>query len=110
VNPRYRNLTEAESFKALRRLPKPEPLRKSLTGEKVRTCVVGEGGGLSYNYAAKQVDEEVLNLLQRLADEQEAVAKYRELLDGGIMNTGEKRMVLHHLVRGQLGKDVISQG
>ncbi len=110
MNPKYRNLTESESFKALKNLPKPEPLRKSLTGERVRAYVVAEGGGISYNYAAKQVDEEVLNLLQRLADEQEAVAKYRELLDGEIMNTGEKRMVLHHLVRGQLGKDVISQG
>jgi len=32
------------------------------------------------------------------------------LVDGAMMNTGEKRMVLHHLARGQLGSSVIYQG
>jgi glucose-6-phosphate isomerase len=39
----------------------------------------------------------------------EAVAKYRSLLSGEVMNPGEGRMVLHHLARGEvLGKVVFS--
>jgi glucose-6-phosphate isomerase (EC 5.3.1.9) len=48
--------------------------------------------------------------LQALADEQELVEKYRLLVEGEIMNTGEKRMVLHHMARGRLGKAVRWEG
>ena len=33
-------------------------------------------------------------------------SKFQELYNGEIINTGEHRRVLHHLVRGQLGEDV----
>jgi glucose-6-phosphate isomerase len=68
---------------------------------------VALGGGLTYNYAAKAVDAAVLALLQELASEAELIAKYKALLDGEVINTGEKRRVLHHLLRGQLGKSVV---
>ena len=68
------------------------------------------GGALTYNYAAKQVNEQILKTLAELAEEQQLVEKYQELLDGEVINTGEKRMVLHQLTRGQLGKDVIADG
>jgi glucose-6-phosphate isomerase len=67
-------------------------------------------GGLCYSWAAKGVEKAELELLQALSDEQDLTGKYRALLDGEIMNTGEKRRVLHHLLRGQLGKAVIHEG
>ena len=52
------------------------------------------------------VSEEHINLLQALVDEQELIAKYKALLSGEIINTGEKRLVLHQLTRGRvLGDD-----
>ena len=68
------------------------------------------GGALTYNYAAKQVNEQILKTLAELAEEQQLIEKYQELLDGAVINTGEKRMVLHQLTRGQLGKDVMADG
>ena len=59
---------------------------------------------------AKQVDDEVLDVLAELADEHQLVDKFEELYNGAIINTGEQRLVLHHLARRQLGKDVIVDG
>jgi glucose-6-phosphate isomerase len=81
-----------------------------LDAARVRDCVVPMAGGLSYSWAAKSVDKEVLALLQAAADEQELIGKYQALLDGELVNTGENRRVLHHLLRGRLGKAVVSGG
>jgi glucose-6-phosphate isomerase len=81
-----------------------------LTTERVKNSVVPMAGGLSYSWAAKRVDRAVLDALGDLAGEQELIAKYKALLDGEIINTGEKRRVLHHLLRGQLGGAVIHDG
>ena len=110
MKPNYRNLTETKAFQALKKLSQPAHLRDLLTEERVAAYSVPEGGGITYNFAAKRVNEDILKLFQDLADEQEAIAKYKAILDGEIMNTGEARMVLHHLVRGQLGRDVTAEG
>jgi glucose-6-phosphate isomerase len=77
---------------------------KVLTGDRVKRCSVPLGEGLAFNWAAKAVDDAVLDGLQALADEQELVGKYRALLEGEIMNTGEGRKVLHQLLRSPDGK------
>ncbi|MDR2702341.1 MAG: glucose-6-phosphate isomerase [Spirochaetaceae bacterium] len=82
----------------------------ALTADRVKACTVPMAAGLSYNWAAKAADEPALAALQSLADEQELILKYQALLDGEVMNTGEKRRVLHHLLRGQSGKPVIHEG
>ena len=66
--------------------------------------------GLDYNFAAKNVDDNILEKLAALAEEQQLVDKYESLLNGDIINTGEKRHVLHQLTRGQLKGDVIADG
>ncbi|MBQ8987364.1 MAG: glucose-6-phosphate isomerase [Lachnospiraceae bacterium] len=66
--------------------------------------------GLKYNFAAKAVDDESLAVFAELAKEHQLIEKYQDLLDGDIINTGEKRLVLHQLCRGQLGKDVLADG
>ena len=66
--------------------------------------------GLTYNYAAKAVDEKVLAALAKLAEEAQLIEKYESLYNGAVINTGEKRLVLHQLTRGQLGNDVVADG
>ncbi len=78
--------------------------------DRVRNYSVPMAAGMAYNYAAKEVDENILSLLQELSDEAELVEKYEELYNGAVINTGEKRLVLHQLTRGQLGNDVIADG
>ncbi|MCX7787786.1 MAG: glucose-6-phosphate isomerase [Spirochaetes bacterium] len=110
MNVSYKNLTATRAFATLKQLEPTPHLSTLLTPERIRSCSIPMGGGLTYNYAAKRFDSRVLDALQKLADEQQVIEKYRSLLNGEIMNTGEKRMVLHHLLRGQLGKDIYYQG
>ena len=45
--------------------------------------------GLAYNYAAKEVDETVLDALSKLADEAELIEKFQELYNGAVINTAK---------------------
>ncbi|MDR2588756.1 MAG: glucose-6-phosphate isomerase [Spirochaetales bacterium] len=103
----YKNLDTLAAFARLKGLGRTDEL---LTEERIRSAQIPAGSGLSYNYAAKLWTGETLGVLQELADEAELIPKYRALLDGEVMNTGEARMVLHQLARGQLGRDVIHGG
>ncbi|MDR0487643.1 MAG: glucose-6-phosphate isomerase [Treponema sp.] len=84
--------------------------RGKLDAGRVGECLAPMAAGLTYSWAAKAVDEKTVKLLQELAVEQELIGKYRALLDGEVFNTGEKRKVLHHLLRGEQGKPVIENG
>ena len=84
-------------------------LKKLLTPERIAACSIPAGAGLKYNYAAKKVTDRVLTALQQLADEQQLISQFQDLYNGGIANPGENRRVLHHLLRGQLGSDVLSK-
>ena len=76
----------------------------SLNSERVGQCNTPLAEGLVLNWAARAVDGKILDALRALADEQELVAKYRALLEGEIMNTGEGRKVLHQLLRSPDGR------
>ncbi len=76
---------------------------EKLDAGRVASFQIPMAGGLAYNYAAKAVDAEILDALSALAREQQVIAKYKALLDGQVMNTGEKRLVLHHLARAFAG-------
>jgi glucose-6-phosphate isomerase len=106
----WNNLDTLTAFKKLRALKGAEISAEKLTAARVKTYSVPVAAGLVYNYAAKQVDGALLSVLQELSDEAELGAKFEELYNGGVINTGEKRMVLHHLARGQLGKPVVNGG
>jgi len=84
--------------------------RDKLDAKRVGECIVPMAAGLKYSWAAKPVNKKCIELLQALADEQELIAKYKALLNGEVMNTGENRKVLHHLSRGQQGQPVIENG
>jgi glucose-6-phosphate isomerase len=108
----YTNLDKTAAYKRLAELASGSAfdLAARLDGERVQKARVPMAGGLTYSWAAKAVGGAELAALQALADEQELIAKYQALLDGETMNSGEKRKVLHHLLRGQMGKAVIHEG
>jgi glucose-6-phosphate isomerase len=111
MNIAYTNLDETKAFAGLKQLgPEAEKLSAFLTAENVARCETPAGGGLTLNYAARGAGEELLSLLRQLAGEQQLIEKYRALAGGEIMNTGEGRMVLHHLCRGELAGPVRRDG
>ncbi|AEE17239.1 glucose-6-phosphate isomerase [Treponema brennaborense] len=110
----WENLDKLESFKKLQSLRNLVSVQQELAGtggaERVAKYAVPMSAGLTYNYAAKQINTQLLTVLQALSDEAQLVQKFEALYNGDVINTGEKRKVLHHLVRGQLGKDVEYDG
>lgn len=78
--------------------------------ERVKTYSVPMAEGMVYNYAAKAVDGKVLETLKKLAKEAQLTEKFAALYNGEVINTGEKRLVLHQLTRGQLGDAVVADG
>ena len=79
-------------------------------GMRAANYSVPMAAGMAYNFAAKQVDDAILDKLAELAKEAELVEKYEELYNGAVVNTGEKRLVLHQMTRGQLGNPVTADG
>lgn len=107
----WNNLDTLKSFEVLSQ-NKQVDLANVMSGEngaeRVQKYTVPMAAGLSYNFAAKAVDDDILQALSSLAEEAELVEKYKELYNGAVINTGEKRLVLHQLTRGQLGDTVIA--
>ena len=109
----WNNLDTAHSFKELSEVARVN-LAEAMTGEKgaerVKKYNSPMACGLTFNYAAKQVDDSVLEALAKLAKETELIEKFAALYNGEVVNTGEKRLVLHHMTRGQLGDAVTADG
>jgi glucose-6-phosphate isomerase len=68
------------------------------------------GEEMWFNYAATPVTSDILEGLKQLAREARVLEQYQAVLDGAVMNESEKRMVLHHLTRGECGSQVIHAG
>ena len=110
----WKNLDTLSSFQELLKDKKEVKLAEVMAGEsgaeRVAKYAIPMAAGLTYHYAAKKVDDELLEKLAALAEEAQLAAKYEELYNGAIINTGENRLVLHQLTRGQLGKPVFADG
>ncbi len=110
----WKNLDTLGSYKKLTALDKRVNLPEAMAGEngaaRVAKYSVPMACGLSYHYAAKAVDDELLGILSELAAEAQLTEKYAALYNGEVINTGEKRLVLHQLTRGQLGEPVVADG
>lgn len=110
----WKDFDTLKSYMNLKENTKAVSLAEVMAGEngaeRVKNYSVPMGAGLTYHYAAKQVDEDVLTKLEALADEAQLTQKYEALYNGEVINTGEKRLVLHQLTRGQLGDAVIADG
>ena len=109
----WNNLDKLASFEELKKVERVN-LAEVMSGEngaeRVKSYSVPMAEGLAYNYAAKQVDDQVIDALEKLAAEAELSDKFAELYNGAVINTGENRLVLHHLTRGQLGDTVTADG
>ena len=109
----WNNLDTLASYKELQEAVKVQ-LAEAMSGEngaeRVKKYSVPMAEGLVYNYGAKQVDDNILDILAKLAEEAQLTEKYEALYNGEMINTGEKRLVLHQLTRGQLGDAVVADG
>ena len=109
----WKNLDTLDSFKELSQTAKVDvaDVMKGESGaERVKKYSVPMTAGLTYHYAAKAVDDQVLEALKKLAKEAQLTEKFQALYNGEVINTGEKRLVLHHMTRGQLGNKVEADG
>ena len=110
----WKNLNKLAAYDKLATLKNsvnlPEAMSGENGGERVAKYSVPMAGGLTYNFAAKAVDDKVLEALGELAAEAQLTEKFAALYNGEIINTGEKRLVLHQLTRGQLGENVVVDG
>ena len=109
----WKNLDALKGFEKLSALGLVD-LPRAMAGEagaaRVAKYSVPMAAGLTYNYAAKAVDDGILAALAELAGEAQLAEKYEALLGGEIINTGEKRRVLHQLTRGQQAGAVTVDG
>lgn len=109
----WKNLDTVSAYQELLKVA-PVNLTEAMAGEggaeRVKKYSVPMAAGLAFNYAAKQVDDKALETFARLAEEMQLAEKFEALYNGEVINTGEKRMVLHHLTRGQLGEAVVADG
>ena len=110
----WKNMNELESFKELAAMKGSVRLAQVMSGDngakRVAEYSTPIAEGLTYNYASKEVDDAVLAALAKVADEAQLVDKFAALYNGEVINTGEKRLVLHQLTRGQLGDKVEADG
>jgi len=109
----WKNLDTLASYEELKKVD-PVNVAEVMSGEngaeRVKNYSIPMTDELTYNYAAKAVDDKVLAALAKLAEEAQLIEKYESLYNGAVINTGEKRLVLHQLTRGQLGDDVVADG
>lgn len=109
----WKNLDTLASYQKLQEAKQvnlPEVMSGESGAQRVKNYSVPMGADMAFNYGARAVDEDILNVLTELAGEAQLSEKFAALYNGEVINTGEKRRVLHHLCRGQLGGDVIADG
>ena len=109
----WKNMDTLASYQALLDAEKVD-LKAVMSGEngaqRVKAYTAPMGAGLDFNYGARAVDENILGLLADFAKEAQLTDKFAALYNGEVINTGEKRRVLHHMCRGQLGDAVVADG
>ena len=109
----WKNMDTLESYQALCAAERVD-LKAVMGGEngaeRVKTYSAPMGEGLAFNYGARPVNGKILAGLAAFAKEAQLTEKFAALYNGEVINTGEKRRVLHHMCRGQLGEAVIADG
>ena len=109
----WNNMDTLKTYEELKKLP-PVKLAAVMAGDngaqRVRNYTAPVGGGMDFNYGARPVDDTILENLAAFAEEAQLIEKFEALYNGAVINTGENRLVLHHLCRGQLGENVVADG
>ena len=90
----WNNLDTLASFKELEKVERVN-LVEAMTGEsgaeRVKNYSVPMAEGLTYNYAAKQVDDKVLAALAKLADEAQLAEKFEALYNGEVIDVYKRQ-------------------
>lgn len=106
---KFENFDKAPSFAALKKQNLAN-LKELLNEKRIENYEAPITSDLSFNYSCSCIDEATLKLLAKIAREQQLIEKYKLLLNGDVINTGERRKVLHQLTRGQCENKVIENG
>jgi len=64
----FKNLDQCNAFNRLKRIA-PIDLKQALSVERIENSNIPAGGGLMFNYAAKAINDEVIDLFEELAEE-----------------------------------------
>ena len=109
----WNNMDKLASYQELQNAERLD-LAKAMSGEngaeRVKSYSIPMGAGMDFNYGARPVDGKILAALAKFAEEAQLAEKFEALYNGEVINTGEKRLVLHHMTRGQLGENVVADG
>ena len=109
----WKNMDTLAAYAELQAAPKVN-LAAAMAGdngaERVKNYTVPMGAGMHFNFGARPVDDAILDVMKKFAAEQQLTEKFAALYNGEVVNTGEKRRVLHHMCRGQLGDAVMADG
>ncbi|KAJ1608652.1 glucose-6-phosphate isomerase [Cryptosporidium canis] len=95
-------LYELPSYSALREYASKQKcihLRDLLKNEVRNSCLTANYGGIIMDFTRQNLDEEGFELLMKLATESNLMDKVKSQLRGEIINTTEKRAVLHTALR-----------
>ena len=109
----WKNMDQLASYQELKnaaRINLAEEMSGENGAERVKKYSIPMGEGMDFNYGARPVNDEILASLAKFAEEAQLAEKFEALYNGAVINTGENRLVLHHLTRGQLGDDVVADG
>ena len=105
----YKNFDKISEYAQLKQLPISN-LKNLLNANRINEYEISVGGGFQYNYACKGIDNKRIALLEQCAKTQQLIEKYKDLLSGAVINTGENRKVLHQLTRGECNGKVEENG
>lgn len=75
------NLDTLEAFKKLLSLKGQVSLKEVLNAERSAGFCAEGAAGLHYNYAAKQVNSQILSVMQEMADEAQLTEKFKALYE-----------------------------
>ena len=82
----WNNTDTLDAYKKMLSLKGQVKINEVLSAERVKSYQSKMAAGLVYNYAAKEVNEQILTVLQQLADEAELTGKFKELYEGEVIN------------------------
>ena len=103
----WNNLDTLSSYQELTKT-KAVNLKAEMTGDngakRAKEYCVPMAEGLSFNYAAKSVDDDILAALAKLADEAQLVDKYEALYNGEVINAGKVDINVHVIGGGVMGQ------
>ena len=84
----WNNFDTLKSYQELKENTKKVRLATVMSGDngasRVKNYSIPMGAGLVYNYAAKEVDEDIISTLAALAEEAQLTEKYAELYNGEV--------------------------